>query len=110
MTNGTKAMSAAAARRSRWTKHLGDWARSGQTQQAFCAERSLALSSFRWWRARLRRSEGAKASVPFLPIALGADQSASAPVIEIELRSRTRLRLEGEAALRAVDRLVARIR
>ena len=110
MTNATKAMSAAAAKRARWTKYLDDWARSGRTQRAFCAERGLALSSFRWWRTRLRRPDGARTSVPFLPIAVGADQSASGPVIEVELRSRTRLRLEGEAALRAVDRLVARIR
>ena len=110
MTKATKAVSAAAARRSQWTKHLGDWARSGQTQRAFCAERDLALSSFRWWRAQLRRPVAAKSNVSFLPMALGAYQSASAPVIEVELRSRTRLRLEGEAALRALDRLVARIR
>ena len=110
MTKVTKAKSAAAARRARWAGNLGDWERSGQTQSAFCAERSLTLSSFRWWRAQLRHPVAAKPNVAFLPIALGADRSGSGAVIEIELRSRTRVRLEGEAALRAVDRLVARIR
>ena len=47
----------------------------------------------------------------------GAGRLSAAPisgagtaVVEIELRSKTRLRLEGEAALRAVAGLIGRIR
>jgi len=110
MAKTTKVVAPAAARRARWAKHVADWQRSGQSQREFCAERRLALSSFRWWRARLRRAGAPKAATGFLPFALGAEQAATGAVIEVELRSRTRLRLEGEAALRALDRLVARIR
>ena len=110
MTKAMKEMGATAGKRARWMKHVGEWERSGQTQRVFCAEHGLALSSFQWWRTRLARAKRVKRGASFLPIALGADRSAGGAVIEIELRSRTRVRLEGEAALRAVDRLVARIR
>lgn len=92
-----------------WTKHIGEWGRSGQTQRAFCAKRGLALSTFQWWRGKLRRAERREPAAPFLPLALNASPGA-VPVIEVELRSKTRLRLEGEAALRALDSVVARIR
>jgi hypothetical protein len=108
MAKTTKAADTAAGRRERWAKHVADWQRSGRSQRAFCAERRLALLSFQWWRARLRRADAPGPG--FLPIALGGGEAAVGAVIEVELRSRTRLRLEGEAALRAVDRVVARIR
>lgn len=110
MTKAMREKDGAAGKRARWLKHVGEWERSGQTQRVFCAEHGLALSSFQWWRTRLSRAKRVKVSASFLPITLGADRSAGGAVIEIELRSRTRVRLEGEAALRAVDRLVARIR
>ena len=91
-----------------WKTRIGEWERSGQTQQAFCANRGLAVSTFQWWRAKLRRSEPVLGA-SFLPLAMNAAPS-SAAVIEVELRSKTRLRLEGEAALRALDAVVARIR
>lgn len=110
MAKATKGKDAA-AKRAGWVKQIGDWERSGQSQRVFCAERSLPLSSFQWWRRRLARDAREKPSaLRFLPIKLGADGSGGAAVIEVELRSRTRLRLEGEAALQALDRLVARIR
>lgn len=96
-------------KRAVWAKHMGEWQRSGQTQRAYCAKRGLALSTFQWWRGKLRRVEQQDSEVAFLPLALNAAPSNVA-VIEVELRSKTRLRLEGEAALRALGAVVARIR
>ena len=111
MTKATKAADTAAARRAGWAKHIGEWERSGQTQSVFCAKRGLSLSALRWWRGQLKRPGTPNAGVSFLPIALAADRcGGSEALIEIELRSRTRLRLQGEAALRAVDQLIARVR
>lgn len=110
MTKTTRVTNTVASREVRWAKHLADWQHCGQSQRAFCAERGLALSSFRWWRKRLGGAKAPESAAAFLPIALQAQQPGAAAVIEVELRSRTRLRLEGEAALRALDRLVARIR
>ena len=110
MAKTTKTVNTGALRRERWVKHVADWQRSGQSQREFCAARRLALSSFQWWRRRLRDGGAAEPATGFLPIALGAEQATVGAVIEVELRSRTRVRLEGEAALRALDRVVARIR
>ena len=53
MTGKAKvAGSEAAAKRAYWGKRITEWERSGQTQRAFCAQRDLALSTFRWWRIR----------------------------------------------------------
>ena len=95
---------ALAAKRTYWGRLVAEWKRSGQSQKAFCVERSLVLSTFQWWCARLRR-ESVKAAKPFLPIALHTPS-----VVEVELRSRTRIRFEGEAALQAVARLTARVK
>jgi hypothetical protein len=95
-------------KRALWKKCVGQWERSGQSQREFCAKRGLALSTFQWWRAKLRRAEVPGTAAPFVPLTLSAPVPAAA--IEVELRSKTRLRLEGEAALRALETLVARIR
>ena len=95
-----------------WKKRISRWERSGQSQRAFCTNRSLALSTFQWWRRKLRGSEDRQSAPAFLSLDLNtpAGTGAGLAVIEVELRSRTRVRLEGEAALRAVDAVVARIR
>ena len=102
---GQAGLGALAAKRAFWGKHLVEWERSGQTQKAFCIERGLALSTFQWWRGQARRREEAKPVTPFLPIAVH-----TVSVVEVELRSHTRIRFEGEAALQAVARLTARVK
>ena len=49
-----------------------------------------------------------ESAAPFLPIAMGTMSAMN--VVEVELRSRTRMRFEGEAALQAVAQLVARVK
>ena len=97
-----------AAKRTDWSKRLTEWERSGQSQRAFCAQRGLALSTFQWWRGRGKRREAMKAAPAFLPLAMGAMNALN--VVEVELRSRTRMRFEGEAALQAVAQLAARVK
>jgi hypothetical protein len=91
-----------------WKRRVEAWERSGLSQRQFCAKRGLALSTFQWWRAKLRRAEVPATAAPFVPLTLGAPAPVAA--IEVELRSKTRLRLEGEAALRALETVLARIR
>lgn len=103
------AVRGAESKRAYWIKRVSEWRGSRQTQKAFCAQRGLPLSTFQWWRAKLARACN-PAPVSFLPVSMDTGAGGMACAIEVELRSRTRLRLEGEAALRALDRLVARIR
>src|SRR5262245_28577242 len=96
-----------------WQEQIDKWKESGQTQQAFCREKQLALSTFYRWREKvnpLERIESVKAKPAFLPVPLSTKTLVGAAVIEIELPSHTRLRFEGEAALSAIAALVERIR
>ena len=97
--------SSLAVKRAYWGERIVEWKRSGQSQKAFCVEHGLVLSTFQWWCTRAKRREAAKAAKPFLPIALHAPS-----VVEVELRSHTRIRFEGEAALQAVAQLTARVK
>jgi hypothetical protein len=99
-----------AAKRAYWKQRITEWARSGQSQRVFCNERGLVLSTFQWWRAKLRATESQDSAARFLPLALEAARAGGGAAIEIELRSRTRMRFEGEAALQAVAQLVARVK
>ncbi len=101
----TAVQTEAAAKRAYWKRRNAEWERSGQSQRAFCAERGLVLSTFVWWRRQAKQRDAAKPVTPFLPIAMHATS-----VVEVELRSRTRLRFEGEAALQAVAQLTARVK
>src|SRR3972149_4317190 len=87
-----------------WENLVAQWKRSGQSQKAFCVERRLVLSTVQWWCTRAKRRGAAMVVKPFLPIAVHAPS-----VVEVELRSPTRIRFEGEAALQAVARLTARV-
>ena len=103
----TKQAGEQAGKSATWAKRVEGWEHSGQTQRVYCAEQGVPLSSFQWWRRKLRRPVARKALAAFLPLPVSG---AGTAVVEIELRSKTRLRLEGEAALRAVVGLVGRIR
>jgi hypothetical protein len=96
------------AKQAYWDKRIAQWRDSGLSQRVFCETQGLALSTFQWWRKRLGERRGAQPS--FLPIALtAAAPGAAAAVVLVELKSGTRVRLEGEAALRAVAALVRRV-
>jgi hypothetical protein len=94
------------AKQAYWDKRIAQWRDSGLSQRLFCETQGLALSTFQWWRKRL--AEGRSAQPRFLPIELKAVAPVAA-VVHVELKSGTRLRLEGEAALRAVADLVRRV-
>jgi hypothetical protein len=37
-----------------WNTRIDEWKRSGLSQRRYCEQRHLSLSTFQWWRARLR--------------------------------------------------------
>lgn len=92
-----------------WRALFDAYSASGLSAEAFCGEHGLAKSSFRRWHRRLHISvqEETPAAMPaaFLSIPLTAPDAAS---IEVRVDDMT-LRLEGGAALRVVDAIVARI-
>ena len=36
-----------------WQTRINEWSKSGQTQKAYCQEKSLSLPSFGYWRKKL---------------------------------------------------------
>lgn len=107
MRGESKSLAVVPAKKSSvWQRRIARWEHSGRTQREFCRERRFALSTFQWWRARLRRSEPAAAPA-FVPIALGTSDTGA---VEITLRSNTRVRVQGAAASRVVDALIARLK
>jgi transposase-like protein len=72
----------APARRSasEWRALMGLYATSAETRKQFCARHGVALSTFAWWRRRLRQDA---------PTLVAARSSAAAPAhalfVELEL-------------------------
>jgi len=96
-----------AKKRAVWQRRIAQWQQSGRAQQRFCKERGLALSTFQWWRARLKRAVPLSGAAAFMPLAL---QRADVDTVEITLRSNTRVRVEGAGAARLVDELITRLK
>lgn len=89
-----------------WTKIIGAQRRSSLTLAEFCRRRDLALATFGYWRRRLAQPTGvAPPAQQFLAIPLVAPIATS---IEVDLGT-LRVHLEGAAATRVIDAIVARI-
>ncbi len=59
----------------RWAAIVAAYEKSGKSVPAFCAERRLKVSTFKWWRWRLRDTPPAAARAP-----LSADEVRLIPV------------------------------
>ena len=89
-----------------WTKIIAAQQRSALTMVEFCRRRDLALATFGYWRRRLAEPHSvSQASQRFLAVPLVAP---TAVPIEVEVGS-LHVRLQGAAAARVVDAIVARI-
>ena len=79
-----------------WRELLDRFNRSGQTQEQFCAEHHLGLSTFGRWRKRLRRQavKPPKHSSDALFVELAQDVPASPPWdVELQLSAGMVLRM-----------------
>ena len=89
-----------------WAKIIAAQRQSSLTIVEFCRRRDLAVATFGYWRRRLARlTTVATAAQRFLAVPVIAPTAAP---IEVELGT-LRMRLDGAAAARVVDAIVARI-
>ena len=53
-----------------WVQRIADWQSSGLSQQAFCQQQGLAISTFQNWLRKIRQTSNpsAKTSSAFLPV------------------------------------------
>lgn len=109
------------ARRSRheWSRIIGEFERSGGTEQAFCRRRGLKVATFRWWRSRLRHesTRGASGVVNLLPVELAApspaavaSEGALSDGVVIEVAGVALVRVPLGVDVRYVGALVAELR
>ena len=87
-----------------WAKIIAAQRRSSLTIVEFCRRRNLALATFGYWRRRLTQSV-VQPSQRFLAVPLVAPKAAP---MEVEVGT-LRVRMEGAAAARVVDAIVAMI-
>lgn len=111
---GVKQVAESTRRRPRRTRHTPtQWAQiiaaqrqSTLTLVEFCRRRQIALATFRHWRRRLALPTAvAQPAQRFLAVPLVAPLTGH---IEVELGT-LRVRLEGAAATRVIDAIIARI-
>jgi len=76
--------------RGEWEELIGQFERSGLSRQRFCAEASLSVSSFDYWRRKLRREQSS--AVPGF-IELPSMATGSGWDIELELGGGVVLRM-----------------
>lgn len=52
-------------KRQHWQQHIEAWRQSSLTQQDYCSQQEIPLSTFRYWHTRLKRlAEGPKKLLP----------------------------------------------
>ncbi|NBB91517.1 MAG: hypothetical protein GVY23_10020 [Spirochaetes bacterium] len=47
-----------------WSARIEEWKKSGLSQRRYCEQRQLSLSTFQWWRTRLREPASSTAEQP----------------------------------------------
>lgn len=112
-------------RRSYWRDLIEQWERSGGTQEAFCAARGVAVSSFRWWKWKLgaeragapqsrrpKRPAAPKAGPAFIPVRVvergdGFEPAACGGSFELWLAGGVRLRVPRDFEAESLARLLA---
>jgi hypothetical protein len=97
-----------------WVQIIGQFERSGLTQEAFAEQRGIPVSTLRAWIYKLRR---ATEEAPVLPVAVIAStaptarqQQLEAVAIEVELPDAVRVRFPPDTAASVIADVVALVR
>jgi len=65
----------------KWSERVRAWRESGESAQAFSADKGYAAASLKWWSSRLRRSKRALPSTRSLALRSAPERIAMARVI-----------------------------
>jgi hypothetical protein len=75
-----------------WKRIFAEYEAAGVTRKAFCSERGIKLSTFDYWRSRLRQTAKSRAQV----VKVGT-MSKVVPPIRIRIGERVTVELDGAA-------------
>jgi hypothetical protein len=96
-----------------WTQRMAQWERSGISRRAWCAANGVTISTFDYWRRRLRARRSTKASPRqrFVPVVVKSASipTGSAATIEIALSRGIALRAPATVEVRWLGALVREI-
>jgi len=106
-------------RRSYWRSLIEQWQESGETQEAFCESRGVAVASLRWWKWKLgseddvagRRHEAPAPGPAFVPVRIverdkGSGGGTGGACFELLLPGRLRLRVPRDFEAESLARLL----
>jgi len=93
-----------------WQTHIREWEQSGLSQRRYCQERELSLSTFQWWRSRLKKSaDEANNSIVRVPLSVSAAAQQHELVVEVgRFKVTVRGTLEREQLCSLLDVLESR--
>jgi hypothetical protein len=79
-------------RESIWQAHVEAWKASGLSQRRYCEERGVSLSTFQWWRRRLRKPESERSTSPMVRVPVTAPAPGASELVVEMNRFRVRIR------------------
>lgn len=93
-----------------WCRVLKEWSTSGLSQRGFCENRGISLSSFCYWRRRLRAEAEEAPMSPFIPVEIRPPARSLHPSpYEVRLENGIRIRVpsdfESDSLLRLIELL-----
>lgn len=93
-----------------WRGVLEKWSACGLSQRRFCEERGISLSTFCYWRRRLRERSESGATSTFIPVEIKRPRRGIGfSYYEIRLESGARIRVpfdfESDSLLRLIGLL-----
>ncbi len=90
-----------------WQKQIGDWKVSGLSQKQFCLSRSLALSTFCYWKSKINRI---KSNTPkFYPLTVPVldENSSDAGLMLLVGSKQFQVQIKNDFSQTALKRLIA---
>jgi len=90
-----------------WQKQFGDWKVSGLSQKQFCLSRSLALSTFCYWKSRLNRIKPIAPKFYPLTVPVLSSNSSDAGLILLVGSKQFHVQIKKDFSQTALKKLVA---
>jgi len=93
-----------------WRSVIEKWSSSGLSQRQFCEESGISLSTFCYWRRRLREDAETGPASRFIPVEIKPPRRGTAlSCYEVRLESGARIRVpfdfESDSLVRLIDLL-----
>ena len=90
-----------------WQKQISDWKASGLNQKEFCLSRSLALSTFCYWKSKINRIQPTAPKFYPLTVPVFPSNSSDAGLMLLVGSKQYQIHIKTDFSQTALKRLVA---